>query len=147
MAVDPQPPPPPLTAGRLFGRALLLRCPVCGGTDVFHRWVQMPERCPTCGFRFERIEGHWIGSLGTNTVLSFGTLLLVLVATFVATYPDPSIPLMLGACLAVALAGPLFFFPYSRMIWTAADLLMRPLTPDDDVDPARLPAARGRRPR
>lgn len=130
MTTAPAPDRPPLTAGRLFGRALLRRCPVCGSGGIFRRWLLLADNCPTCGFKFERIEGHWIGSLGTNTVLSFGTLLVVLVVSFAAMYPDPSVPLLLTICLFVAIVGPLFFFPYSKTIWTAFDLLVRPLTLD-----------------
>ena len=131
--------PPPLTAGRLFGRALRRRCPVCGGGGIFHRWVSMEERCPTCGFRFERIEGHWIGSLGLNTIITFGLGMLVLGVGYALMHPDPNIPVLLAAVLVVAVAGPLVLFPWTRTLWSAADLLMRPLDPDDEVDPDHLP--------
>ena len=49
----------------------------------------MEERCPTCTFLFERVEGHWIGSLGLNTTVVFGVMLVVLMAGTLAFYPDP----------------------------------------------------------
>jgi len=140
--VDPIPPPLPLTFGRLFRRAALRRCPVCGGGKIFRRWTQMADNCPTCGFRFERIEGHWIGALGVNSVVSFATLLIVLVVAFIITYDDPSTTILLGITVGVAIVGPLLFFPYTRTFWTAFDLLVRPLTPDDQVDPRHLPPPR-----
>lgn len=132
----------PLTIPVAFGRALRLRCPVCGGGGLFRWWFQMAERCPTCGLRFERIEGHWLGSLAVNSVSSFGLLLLVLVIAFVATYPDPSVPFLLTVTMGAAIFLPPFLFPFSRTTWTAADLLARPLTPDDMVDPRYWPPRR-----
>lgn len=136
------PDPEPLTVGRLFGRALLRHCPVCGGKGIFRRWLQMADNCPTCGFRFERIEGHWLGSLAVNTVINAFLVILVLVVGFALTFDDPSIPLLLTLTVGVAILGPLVLFPYTRTLWTAFDLLARPLTPDDEVDPRYLPPAR-----
>ena len=35
----------------LFGRALLRRCPNCGGRPIFDGWFRMRDRCPRCGTR------------------------------------------------------------------------------------------------
>lgn len=142
MTPEPVPDPAPLTVGRLLGRALRRRCPVCGGRGLFRRWLQMEENCPTCGFRFERIEGHWLGSLAVNTVVTAFLVIAVLVAGFALTYDDPSIPLLLTLTVSTAVLGPLLLFPYTRTVWTALDLLARPLTPDDEVDVRYLPPAR-----
>lgn len=139
--------PPSLTPGLLLRRGVRLRCPVCGHGGIFRRWWAQRERCPTCGFRFERIEGHWIGSLGLNTIVSFGALLVALSIGFAVTYPDPPIVPLLALGVGVALVVPVAFFPWSRTLWGAIDLMMRPLTPDDDVDPRWWPAARPPAPR
>jgi hypothetical protein len=36
--------------------------------------------------------------------------------------------------LGIAALGPVLFFPPSRMLWTAIDMLMRPLRPGE-IDP------------
>ena len=64
-------------------------CPACGGRGIFHRWFTMAERCPTCDLLFERVEGHWIGSLGTNTTVTFGLMLIVVLSVSLIAYPDP----------------------------------------------------------
>ena len=111
---------------------------------MFPRPLTMVEHCPTCGFRFQRVHGHWIGSLGINTIVSFGALLVAVVVGFMVTTPDPPVlPLVLVA-MGVAVVVPVLFFPWSRMLWSAIDLLMRPLEPDDDVDPRWWPSARPR---
>jgi uncharacterized protein (DUF983 family) len=138
---DPVGEPPPLTLSRLLLRGLARRCPVCGGGHLFRRWFTIVERCPRCGFRLERIEGHWLGALGMNTIVSFGAVLVAVVVAFVVTYQDESTVVPLGLIVATAVIVPLAFYPVSKTLWSAIDLAMRPLEPDDDVDPRWIPSA------
>lgn len=115
-------------------RGLVHRCPACGGRRIFRRWFNMESRCPTCTLQFERVEGHWIGSLGLSTTVVFGTMLIVLLAGSMLGYPHPPFRELLIAEIAIAVVGPLLFFPSSRTMWTAIDLLMRPLRPGE-IDP------------
>ena len=86
----------------------------------------MLERCPRCDLKFERIEGHLTGALGINTVVSFIVLLVVGIAGFVITYPElPLLPLV-STTIAVAVLFPIAFYPFSKTLWTAIDLRMRP---------------------
>ena len=55
----------------LLWRGLIKSCPVCGERQLFSKWVKMVERCPKCNLRFERIEGHWVGAVGMNTIFCF----------------------------------------------------------------------------
>ena len=89
----------------------------------------MAERCPRCGLRFERVEGHWTGALGINTIVSFGSLLLVMLIIFLTTQPDVPAGLLLGMALVVAIVVPVAFFPLSKTLWLAIDLQMRPPGP------------------
>lgn len=133
-------------------RGLFARCPVCGKGDQFSRWFKMRDRCPHCDLLYERVEGHWIGGIGVNTVAVMGLMLIVLgVVTFTVAATDGELPFgeLMLAEVTIAVLGPLVFFPPSRMLWTALDLLMRPLKPGEVdprfvlVDPARdRPAAR-----
>lgn len=115
-------------------RGLIARCPACGSDHIFEKFFQMKDRCPQCSLKFERVEGHWIGSLGVNTTVVFGAMLIALMAITFTVYPDANVPLMLVVEISLALLGPLLFFPSSRMLWTAIDLLMRPLAPGE-IDP------------
>lgn len=90
----------------------------------------------------ERIEGHWMGALGMNVVVTFGTLLVTLSVGFVLTFPDIAAGPILVAGIGVAVLVPLVFFPFSRTLWSAIDLAMRPLEPDDDVEPCWIPPGR-----
>jgi uncharacterized protein (DUF983 family) len=118
----------------LLVRGMFIRCPACGGRHVFRNWFAMVDRCPTCTLKFERIEGHWIGSLGLNSTVIFGAMLVVLLGGSIAFYPDVPLGPLLVAELVLALIGPLVFFPPSRTLWTGIDLLMRPLEPGE-IDP------------
>ncbi len=133
--------PQPLTTPLLLRRGLTLRCPLCGQGGLFRRWFTIAERCPRCGFRFERIEGHWLGALGMNTMVSFTAVLLAVILGFVLTYPDGSTVAAVTGIVAVAVIVPLLFFPVSKTLWSAIDLAMRPLEPEDDVDPRWIPPA------
>ena len=115
-------------------RGLAARCPACGSRHIFSQFFRMKDRCPRCSLKFERVEGHWIGSLGVNTTVVFGAMLVALMAITFTAFPDANVPLMLVVEVSLALLGPLLFFPASRMLWTAIDLLMRPLAPGE-IDP------------
>ena len=41
-------------------------CPRCGGGHLFDGWFRMKERCPTCGVRFEREPGFFVGAYFIN---------------------------------------------------------------------------------
>lgn len=129
----------PLTVGRLLWRGLRLRCPLCGGGRLFRHWFTIADRCPRCSFPLERIEGHWLGALGMNTMVSFAAVLVAVVVTFALTYPDESTVLAVVAIVTTAIVVPLAFYPVSKTLWSAIDLAMRPLEPDDDVDPRWIP--------
>jgi len=122
----------------MLRRGLSRRCPVCGHGRLFRRWVCMVDACPRCGLRFERSPGQWLGSWFLNIVLAQVAVVGVLIAGVAIGWPDP--PMVPIALLAgfVALAVPLAFFPFSRTIWTAIDLAMRPLDFDDGVSPGFL---------
>jgi uncharacterized protein (DUF983 family) len=118
---------------------MLRRCPLCSSTDCFETFFRIRPRCPRCNLALERVEGHWIGALGMNTVVSFGALLLTLVGGLALTWPEPQAVPLLIACVTVAVVVSILFFPISRTLWSAIDLAMRPLEPRDQVDPRYIP--------
>lgn len=131
--------PPALTVPRLLTRGCLRRCPLCGGGNLFRTWITIEDRCPRCGFSLERIEGHWLGALGLNSIVSFASVLVAVIAAFALTYGDDSPVIALVIVVGTALVVPLAFYPVSKTLWSAIDLAMRPLEPDDDVDPRWIP--------
>jgi uncharacterized protein (DUF983 family) len=136
--------PPPLTTSRIVARGFLRRCPLCGSGDIFTSWFTQRERCPRCNYPTTRVEDQWIGSLGTNTIVSFTLLFAAIGIGFTVTYPDPPVGLLLVIAVGFAAIFPVAFFPISKSLWSAIDLAMRPPDPDDDVDPRHLPGTRHR---
>jgi uncharacterized protein (DUF983 family) len=126
----------------MLARGLLRRCPLCGGGGLFRSFFLVRERCPRCNFPIHREEGHWIGAIGMNTVVSFGSLLVTLLVVFVLTWEDRSGAAVFVPAFAVALVVPVVFFGPSQTLWSAVDLWMRPLEPADDVDPRFIPPPR-----
>jgi uncharacterized protein (DUF983 family) len=119
------------TRAVLLRRGLARRCPLCGAGSLFDRWVAMREVCPRCDLRFERVEGHWLGAIGLNTAASAATLLVVVAVGTVLTAPTiPLLPLLAAATLT-ALVTPVVFHPVSRTLWTAIDLAVRPIDPEE----------------
>jgi uncharacterized protein (DUF983 family) len=122
---------------RLLGRALLRRCPRCGGRGLFTRWFTMAERCPRCGMRFEREEGFFLGAYVVNFGVTEGLLLVLLMAYVLVQANDPDgVPVLpvVVAAVAAAVLMPLAFYPLSRTIWVAVELVMRPLEADEAAD-------------
>jgi hypothetical protein len=89
----------------------------------------MVDLCPRCGLRFERIEGHWVGAIGVNTIVSLGALLISLVAGLLVTFPQFPLLTLMAINVGVAIVVPLAFHPISRTLWTGIDIAMRPLEP------------------
>jgi uncharacterized protein (DUF983 family) len=139
--VDAPAEPPPLTLSRLLRRGLTRRCPLCGGGGLFSRWFVMLERCPRCGFPLERVEGHWLGAMFMNTLVTSTAVIIAVIVALAATYPDGPVAVALTIVGLTSVVVPLAFFPFSRTLWSAIDLAMRPLEPEDDVDPRWIPPA------
>jgi uncharacterized protein (DUF983 family) len=139
--IDPQ----PLTIPRLLRRGLLRRCPLCAGRDVFETFFRVRERCPRCNFPIQREEGHWLGAIGINTIVTFGLLFVTMLVAFLLTIEERRAARVLIPCLLVACLTPVLFFGSSHTLWSAIDLAMRPLEPRDDVDPRWIPPPVNRR--
>lgn len=93
----------------------------------------MADTCPTCGLCFEREAGFFLGAYVINYGMGSAIVAVSLVVFAVARNADADaspIP-YLAAGLAGAVLIPLTFFPFSRTIWSAIDLFMRPLEAEE----------------
>ncbi len=119
----------------ILRRGFTRRCAVCGEGGLFRQWVRMVPSCPRCGLRFNRLPGHWLGSWFLNVVLVQVVVVVILLVGMASTYPQTPMAAIGVIDLAAAVLVPLVFFPFSRTIWLAIDLSMRPLALDEDVPP------------
>ena len=115
----------------MLRRGTFRGCPLCGAHGLFRRGLKMVERCPRCGLTFERIEGHFVGAVGMNTIVSFVLMFVILGVSLIIGYPEfPLVPL-LAINVGAAVILPLVFYGSSKTLWTAIDLAMRPLEPHE----------------
>jgi len=114
----------------MIGRALIRHCALCGSGGLYESWFRMRERCPGCGYLFEREEGFFLGAYTINLGITEGLLVVVGVIpciAYLAANPGASAIPFLLAGLAVAVVAPVVFYPFSRTLWSAIDLLIRPV--------------------
>ncbi len=115
----------------LLYRGATRACPACGQRKLFGWGLTIKEDCPRCGLHFERIEGHWIGAIGMNTIVSFFMILVYLIVGLVATFPDFPVKELVIFGVAVAIIHPILFQPTAQTLWSAIDILMRKLEPHE----------------
>jgi uncharacterized protein (DUF983 family) len=114
---------------RLFGRALRLRCPNCGKGRIFSSWLRMRTRCPVCGLELERgEEGYQVGSYMFNIVAAELAFAGVFLAIMAATGPTPPWKLLEYGGIVMMVIAPILFFPFSKTLFLAFDLVFRPAT-------------------
>ena len=110
---------------RIFLRGLSMRCPRCGSRHLFRHWFKMATTCPKCQLLFEREEGSFLGAYMINLAIDMGAILAVFVIGFATTVPDtPAVKLAIIAG-AVSVLTPIVFYPFSKTIWCAIDMIMR----------------------
>jgi uncharacterized protein (DUF983 family) len=121
---------------RLFSRALRLRCPHCGRGKLFTSWFRMRPRCPVCGLKVERgEEGYQVGSYMFNLVAAELVFAAVFVGIVLLTWPSPPWTLLEYGGIALMVIAPFVFFPFSKTLFLAFDLLFRPAALHELTDP------------
>ncbi|MGH7445479.1 MAG: DUF983 domain-containing protein [Longimicrobiales bacterium] len=118
----------------LCRRALLLRCPNCGASDVRTTYFDFEPACHSCGLRLDRGEDdYWIGGFMLNFIVAELIAVAAFVSAILLTWPDvPWTTVMWGALVPAAL-GPVVAYPFSRNLWLALDLRFRSAEADDFV--------------
>jgi len=96
----------------MLARGVRKRCPRCGTGHLFRSWFKMRDRCPGCGYLFDL--GVLIFKEATGHVGAWWPYILVAAITQVTV--------------------PLIFYPFSKTIWAAFDLLVMPLDAVDEAE-------------
>ena len=120
-------------AGRLIGRALRLRCPVCGRGRLLRTWFALAPRCAACGFSFERgeHEDYWLGAYLLNFIVTEVVFAAIVLVVLLATWPEPAWSLLIWLGVVQMTLTPIVFYPFAKALWLAGDLLFRPPTAED----------------
>jgi hypothetical protein len=94
----------------------------------------MVDQCPRCAYRFNREEGSFLGAFVINFGVTQAALGLVLIIGFATTLPDPPVVRLIVIAAVVVVAVPVVFYPISKTVWTAIDLLMHPELQSNKLD-------------
>jgi hypothetical protein len=88
--------------------------------------------CPVCGLGLERGErGYWLGAYFFN-LMAVETVFSVWMAGFLfVTWPDPPWGVFQITTIILMVLVPFVFFPFSKTLFLAFDLLMRPPDPQE----------------
>jgi len=128
--------------GRMLLRGIVRRCPRCGSGSIFDSWFRLGDRCPGCRLRLEREHDFFLGGYVINLAVTEGLLALALLIYVLRISADPGTSLVpvLVAGVSISVVLPVLFFPFSRTIWMAIDLAMRPAPRhEDDTDDQSTP--------
>jgi uncharacterized protein (DUF983 family)/predicted RNase H-like HicB family nuclease len=116
----------------LLWRGLRLRCPNCGGGPLFKSWLQMQSRCPACRMRLDRgEEGYQVGAYMFNIVAAELFFALIFLAILIYRWPTPPWTLLFYGGMAMMVIVPVLFYPFSKDVFLAFDLIFRPPGPED----------------
>jgi len=124
---------------RMLLRGFTGRCAVCGANRLTTKWVKLDARCSRCDFPIERREGHFVGAVGMNTIVTFGTILITVLVGAAITAPDVPVGRLSIITVLVAVFVSVFFFPISKTLWSAVDVMMDSPEPGE-VDPRYDPS-------
>lgn len=117
---------------RILFRGLTRRCPRCGEWGIFDGYFRMKQRCPRCDLDLQREEGYYVGAMSVNIGVAELVTALALVVAIILTWPSlPVVELIIGG-VALNIAFPILFYPFSKTIWLAIDLMFfHPLRPSE----------------
>ncbi|HEX2721782.1 MAG TPA: DUF983 domain-containing protein, partial [Gemmatimonadaceae bacterium] len=116
-----------VAAGMLW-RAMLLRCPHCGGKGVMESWFKLKERCPRCGLHLNREEGdYFLGAYMIMLIVMEMFFALGFLIVLLVTWPDPPWNAIQWVGAIVLFAGILVAYPFAKTLWLAFDLMFRPV--------------------
>ena len=116
----------------MLTRAVVRRCPWCGGRRAFFvGWFGKAPHCHTCGLRWRRGDvGFELGAAAVAAIITLGPLILGLAAGLAVTWPDTPVAPLLAVLIPAACVLPIVTYPLSYTIWQAIDLSWREVEPD-----------------
>lgn len=108
-------------------RALARRCPDCGSNGVFRSYFKQRDSCHACGLRFDRGEADFfIGAYTINLIVAEMLVFFGGIAVMLLTWPTVPWNALMYGLAALIVAAPIGLYPFSRQLWLAIDLILRP---------------------
>ena len=101
------------------------------------RWIHTVPACPRCRLRLDRGEpDYFLGAIVFNMAFAEGLFAAALLLVLLCTWPNPPWDALYYGGIVGLIVAPILFYPYSKLLWLAFDLLFRPLRPEDFEPPA-----------
>ena len=100
-------------------RALKLLCPNCCGDHLFRSFTRMNEKCSSCGLKYEREPGYFLGA----TYISYGCTATTMTAAYLILHIALDYPnnYVLPPLVTYVVLFPIYFHRYARALWLAFD--------------------------
>ena len=132
---------------RYLGRAMILRCPVCGKSPVvppllktrsLRDWFTPLDGCPRCGYPYEREPGYFLAS---TWVINYGAGSLLGIVIYVVLEFTAHLPIaqLLAAVIVPIILFNLLFARHSKVLFIALDHFYDPHEKDPGDDGGNLP--------
>ena len=122
----------------MLGYGLRLRCPRCGAGRLFRKAFRMYEECRSCGLKFEREQGYFIGAMYINYA---ATIAIAVPGFFLLdVFAGLTINQQLALWVPFAIIFPLLFFHHARSLWLVLDYFFNPAQPLYSVPPKKTAA-------
>jgi uncharacterized protein (DUF983 family) len=117
---------PPPRAGHALARALLLKCPRCGGRGLLKGWFGVQPACPTCALPLgQHVEGdNWFGASVLNIMVAELLTVVAVAAYVIATFPAVPWGTVEWVAIVLAVVSPVALYPFSRVVWVAFVMLV-----------------------
>lgn len=123
---------------RIAARAFRLRCPHCGGGSVLapwkpgRTWGAVRPNCAQCGFRYERSDDRYFaGAMLVNLLTAELLFFVSFVSGILLTWPNVPWDAFTYGGAAAMLFLPALLYPFSKVLWLAVDVLVRPVAPSE----------------
>ncbi|HUQ40158.1 MAG TPA: DUF983 domain-containing protein [Acidimicrobiales bacterium] len=92
---------------------------------MFRTWFTMLDACPTCHRPFVSEEGFFLGAFVVNLGVTELLLAVVIGVGIALTVPDPPAVTLAALAAAETVIVPVVFYPFSKTIWAALELVMK----------------------
>lgn len=104
----------------MFGRAVRLRCLLCGQGRLFASFWRLNPSCSACGLEFNRERGYFAGGMELHWLLSF-VIPIVGYTIFRTSIPQIWLWMLFAAAFALG------FYRHSRSFWMCIDYWIDPV--------------------
>lgn len=102
-----------------------LRCPRCGAAPTFGGLFRMHPVCLTCGLKFEREQGYFLGAIYINYAVTVGCMLVGFFLLDYYVHLSLTYQIMVWSSFGVLF--PILFYRYSKSLWLCLDYIFNPV--------------------